>query len=73
MVAQIIKPPPFDQLAHIPEPVLELLRRMLAKSPDDRFQTPQEVQDAVERISEGLVSACFLPRHQGRLPPNEGS
>ncbi|HXO96461.1 MAG TPA: hypothetical protein VN857_07745 [Chthoniobacterales bacterium] len=25
-------PAPFDQLAHLPEPVLELLRRMLAKS-----------------------------------------
>src|SRR6202047_5513558 len=25
-------PAPFDQLAHLPQPVLELLRRMLAKS-----------------------------------------
>ena len=56
MVAQIIKPPPFDQLAHLPEPVLELLRRMLAKSPDDRFQTPPEVQDAVETIATQLAS-----------------
>jgi serine/threonine protein kinase len=56
MVAQIIKPPPFDQLAHLPEPVLELLRRMLAKSPDDRFQTPPEVQDAVETIATRLAS-----------------
>ncbi len=56
MVAQIIKPPPFDQLPHLPEPVLELLRRMLAKSPDDRFQTPPEVQDAVETIATQLAS-----------------
>src|SRR5260221_7703767 len=56
MVAQIIKPPPFDQLPHLPEPVLELLRRMLAKSPDDRFQTPPEVQDAVEAIAARLAS-----------------
>jgi hypothetical protein len=54
MIAQVIKPPPFDQLAHLPEPVLELLRRMLAKSPDDRYQTPQELQDAVEGIAAGL-------------------
>jgi serine/threonine protein kinase len=56
MVAQIIKPPPFDQVTHLPEPVLELLRRMLAKSPDDRFQTPPEVQDAVETIAARLAS-----------------
>jgi serine/threonine protein kinase len=55
MVGQIIKPPPFDQLAHLPEPILKLLRRMLAKSPDDRFQTPQELQDAVETISKALA------------------
>ena len=29
---------------------------MLAKSPDDRFQTPPEVQDAVETIATGLAS-----------------
>ena len=56
MIAQVIKPPPFDQLAHLPEPVLELLRRMLAKSPDDRYQTPQELQDAVEGIAAGLAA-----------------
>src|SRR5260221_6038782 len=56
MVAQIIKPPPFDQLAHLPEPVLGLLRRMLAKVPNDRFQTPQELQDALEAIAARLAS-----------------
>ena len=56
MIAQVIKPPPFDQLAHLPEPVLELLRRMLAKSPNERFQTPQELQDAVEAVAARLAS-----------------
>ena len=48
LTAIIVKPPPFDQLAHIPNPVVDLLRRMLAKNPDDRFQTPQQLQEAVE-------------------------
>jgi parallel beta-helix repeat protein len=56
MIAQVIKPPPFDQLTHVPEPVLELLRRMLAKNPDDRFQTPQDLQDAVEAVAARLAS-----------------
>jgi serine/threonine protein kinase len=53
-IAQVIKPPPFDQLAHLPEPLLQLLRRMLAKNPDHRFQTPQELQDA-----QTYRSKCF--------------
>ncbi|HEX8297435.1 MAG TPA: protein kinase, partial [Chthoniobacteraceae bacterium] len=40
--------PPFEQLARLPEPVLALLRKMLAKEPTDRHQTPQELRRAVE-------------------------
>jgi tetratricopeptide (TPR) repeat protein/serine/threonine protein kinase len=56
MIAQAVKPPPFDQLAHVPELVLVLLRRMLEKSPDARFQTPQELQDAVEAAAKQLAA-----------------
>jgi serine/threonine protein kinase len=56
IVAQVIKPPPFEQLAQVPEPVIALLRRMLAKSPDDRFQTPEELQTAVEAAADELAS-----------------
>jgi serine/threonine protein kinase len=66
IIAQVIKPPPFEQLAHVPETVIELLRRMLAKSPDDRFQTPQELQDAVEAAAQlfsefGAASERVVP------------
>jgi tRNA A-37 threonylcarbamoyl transferase component Bud32 len=54
MVAQIIKPPPFDQLAQTPGPVIAPLRRMLEKKPEDRFQTPEELQEAVEDASKQL-------------------
>jgi serine/threonine protein kinase len=54
MVAQIIKAPPFDQLTQTPEPVVSLLRRMLEKKPDDRFQTPEELQEAVELAGKQL-------------------
>ena len=56
LIAQVVKPPPFDQLAHVPEPVLALLRRMLAKRPDDRFQTPEELQAALEAAADNLAS-----------------
>jgi serine/threonine protein kinase len=54
MVAQMIKPPPFDQLTQVPEPVISVLRRMLEKSPNDRFQTPAELQEAVETAATRL-------------------
>jgi serine/threonine protein kinase len=56
MIAQVITPPPFEQLAQVPEPVIELLRRMLAKIPEDRFQTPEELQEAVETAAARLSS-----------------
>jgi serine/threonine protein kinase len=56
LVAQVVKPPPFEQLAQVPEPVIALLRRMLAKNPSERFQTPEELQAAVETVAERLAS-----------------
>jgi serine/threonine protein kinase len=54
MVAQIIRPPPFEQLTQTPKMVLALLRRMLEKRPEDRFQTPEELQEATEVAARGL-------------------
>jgi serine/threonine protein kinase len=62
MVAQIIKPPPFDQLTQVQEPVISLLRRMLEKSPNDRLQTPAELQEAIE------VAATRLSAEFGAVP-----
>ncbi|MBV8226681.1 MAG: SUMF1/EgtB/PvdO family nonheme iron enzyme, partial [Verrucomicrobia bacterium] len=56
MIAQVVTPPPFDQLAQIPESVVALLRRMLAKNRDERFQTPEELQLAVEATLTRLAS-----------------
>ena len=58
IIAQVVKPPPFDQLAHMPEPVVKLLRCMLEKRPEDRFQSPEELQQAIEEAV-GQLSAEF--------------
>ena len=76
MVAQMIKPPPFDQLTQVPEPVISVLRRMLEKSPNDRFQTPAELQEAIEAAATRL-SAEFgaVPERiitGGTTRPGEG-
>ena len=67
MVAQIIKPPPFEQLTQTPEPVVALLGRMLEKKPEDRFQTPEALQEAVENASKQL-SAQFASVPDRILP-----
>lgn len=48
MSQHLSKPPPFEKLKTLPEPVANLLRKMLAKDPADRFQTPVELRKAVE-------------------------
>jgi len=58
IIAQAVKPPPFEQLVQTPEPVIALLRRMLEKKPEDRFQTPEELQEAIEKAA-AQISADF--------------
>jgi parallel beta-helix repeat protein len=51
IIAQAVKTPPFEQLVQTPEPVIALLRRMLEKKPEDRFQNPEELQEAIEKAA----------------------
>jgi serine/threonine protein kinase len=57
IVAQVTQPPPFNELGNIPDAVLVLLRRMLAKDPKDRVQTPEELQAEIEQITADLSTA----------------
>ena len=56
MVAQVIKPPPFEELANTPEPVISLLARTLKKKPADRFQTPEELEKAIDKAAKTLLT-----------------
>ena len=49
MSQHITRPPPFEQLEHVPAPVVELLRRMLDKDPAHRPQTALELRKEIER------------------------
>src|SRR5215469_8449297 len=61
LVAQVTKPPAFDELANVPEPVISLLRRMLEKAPEDRFQTPEELQAAIDSAEKELAKLGAAP------------
>jgi serine/threonine protein kinase len=60
MIALAVKPPPFEQLAQVPLPVIDLLRRMLAKSREDRPQNPRELQQEIDAVIAKLA-AEFSP------------
>ena len=44
----LTKPPPLDALLDLPPDIRALVGRMLAKNPEDRFQTPAELRAALE-------------------------
>ena len=51
-------PKPIQKLApDVPDELAKVLDRMMAKDPDDRFQTPQEVQEAVQPFAERVNPA----------------
>lgn len=50
--------PPFDDdVPQLPDAVMELLKKMTAKNPDDRFASAQELLDALEALRTELRSA----------------
>jgi serine/threonine protein kinase len=47
-------PPPLEKLCpDLPEPVVHLVHKAIAKRPEDRFQTPDEMVQAIEAILAG--------------------
>jgi tetratricopeptide (TPR) repeat protein len=46
--------PPFEQLEHIPQPVVGLLGRLMEKDPARRPQTPLELQRLIRALRSGL-------------------
>jgi serine/threonine protein kinase len=67
IIAHAVRPPPFEQLAGVPLPVIDLLRRMLAKSREDRPQNPRQLQEEIETVITKLA-AEFSPS-PGQIAP----
>src|SRR6201996_9509800 len=51
------KPPPFEKLENLPQPVSEVLRKMLAKDPAERYQTPADLRKAIEVALEKIANS----------------
>ena len=50
LVAHAVKSPPWMELESFPVPVVDLLRTMLAKNPNERPQTPSELHEMIEQV-----------------------
>jgi serine/threonine protein kinase len=50
-----LQEPPWDALARIPQPVVALLQRLLAKDPDARYQTPRELRQAIREATSSMT------------------
>ncbi len=54
----------------VPRRVEELLAKLLAKSPDDRFQTPIELANELQTIVQQLGDGSLLKAEEAALPTN---
>jgi serine/threonine protein kinase len=52
--------PPIERLKNVPAPVIALLQVLLAKDPNQRFQTPAQLQQALTRLREAIASGSAL-------------
>jgi serine/threonine protein kinase/Tfp pilus assembly protein PilF len=50
MHAILVRPPAFEKLASIPEPVMQILRRCLEKRPELRFQSARDLAFALQSL-----------------------
>ena len=67
------KPPPFEKLEKLPSPVTDVLRKMIAKDPDERFQTPSELRKAIETVLENSahIGAALAPDADAAESPED--
>jgi serine/threonine protein kinase len=66
---QTREPKPVDQFRKdVPPGILEVLRKMMAKDPDDRYQTPIEVADALAEWADQPVAAPPTREMPGLCP-----
>ena len=64
---------PLAKLGDIPEPVIALLQVLLAKDPNQRFQTPAQLQQALPKVRGAIASGSRLTPDELRTASNQGA
>ena len=65
--------PPLQKLKGIPAPIIRLLQVLLEKDPNQRFQDPTELQKAITRIKNTIVSSDALTTHEAQRSSYQAS
>ena len=52
--------PPVEKLRNVPAPVIALLQVLLAKDPNQRFQSPAQLQKALTKVRGAIASGLRL-------------
>jgi serine/threonine protein kinase len=65
--------PPIEQLRNVPEPVVALLQVLLAKDPNQRFQSPAQLQKALTKVREAIGSGLKLTADELRSDDNRAT
>ena len=65
--------PPIEKLRNIPEPIIALLQVLLAKDPNQRFQSPAQMQQALATVREAIGSGQKLTANELRLAGNKAA
>src|SRR5262249_24363083 len=61
---------PLEQLKDIPQPVVVLLEKLLAKDPAQRFQTPNELLKAIPTITDAVEAPRGISRQNLQKTPS---
>jgi serine/threonine protein kinase/Tfp pilus assembly protein PilF len=61
-------PLPVEQLKHVPQPVVDLLKRMLEKDPAQRPQNPSELRAGLRAVRQALEMQRGPKAGEGELP-----
>jgi eukaryotic-like serine/threonine-protein kinase len=64
---------PIEKLKNIPEPIVALLKVMLAKDPSQRFQNPAEIQKATTKVRAAVASGLRLTAEELRSTADQAT
>src|SRR5580693_1486257 len=64
---------PLEQLKGVPQPIVVLLEKLLAKDPAQRFQTPNELLKAIPTITDAVEAPHGISRQNLQKTPSTAS
>ena len=66
-------PLPYEELEHVPQPVVVLIEVLLEKDPGRRFQNPAELLKAIPMITGAIDTRRRITRHILHKTPSTAS